>query len=137
MAIDTGVKHGGNGILGAIGSVLGVLAAPFTGGTSLGATLAAAGTGAAVGGTVGHVADVAAGTAGGDEHKDTLSGGGQKDPYAITTKALDPSKTLEDSMAALSSPQIPDQIKAQAAPVLTQAYAIARRAKQLTPGVIS
>lgn len=133
MAIDTGVKHGGNGILGAIGSVLGVLAAPFTGGASLAGVAAGAG----IGGTVGKVADAVAGTAGGDEHKDTLSGGGQKDPYAITTKALDPSKTLEDSMAALSSPQIPDQIKAQAAPVLTQAYAIARRAKQLTPGVIS
>lgn len=129
MPVNPGIKKGGGGVLGELGSALGLLGAGIatvaTGGAAAPA-LAAAATGAGIGGTVGGLADKAI---------DPRTADAQNQGPAISRRAsaLNPGKELEKSIIALDSPDVPDELKQQAAPILANAYQKTRR----TPGVIS
>jgi hypothetical protein len=137
MPVNPGVKKGGGGFLGPLGTALGLLGAGAatiaTGGAaapSLGAVLGAAGTGAGLGGAVGGLADKAIDPATGDSQNQGPAisrRAAALDNSHDTIKTGDPSATLQQSIAALDSPDVPEALKAQAAPVLTQAYDLARK----------
>lgn len=149
-------RGGGGGILGAIGSALGLIgggiltavtggaAAPLEGAIAasaaptLGGIAAGAAGGAGIGKTVGGLADMAVDPAKPDQQSPTLPTDAlSRRAASVTSGALAPenNKILADSLQALNSPSIPQDVKEQAAPLLGQAYAMSRRAKGT--GVIS
>lgn len=134
VQIQTEKKGGGGGLLGAIGSALGtivgVAAAPFTAGASLlptiGTAIGGAAAGAGLGGTLGGLADKVTDKGGGGPGIGTaLSRRAQalESPASVTSG--DSNKVLEDALTAL--PQAPAELQKQAGPILAGAYDMTRR----------
>ncbi len=138
IPINTGIKEGGggNGILGAIGSAIGLIGgavlAPFTGGTSL---IAGAAVGSGIGKTVGSLADSVIDPAKADKPQGIPQGDSAMSRKAASVTSGDQNKILAESVQALSSPEIPPDLKQAAAPILSNA--MSRRAKAIGTGVIS
>lgn len=145
MPVNPGIKKGGGGLIGDLGAALGlvggVLLAPETAGLSLPAAAAAVGgsaaAGEAIGSKIGGIAD-----AGIDPKTPDQANPGQQES-AIARRAAslysdnytDPQAQLETSIRALNSPDVPPELKQQAAPILAQAYDVSK--KKPRGGVIS
>ncbi len=122
-------ESGGGGILGAIGAALGVIAAPFTGGASLAGTAALVGAGSTIGKIAGDIIDPgkAGGETGGPSAGSALSRrAAQLEPTGSVSSG-DTSAVLEESLKAIQSPEVPQAIKEEYEPQLTQAYDLSKR----------
>lgn len=138
IQVNVGEKKGGGGILGAIGSVLGavagVVAAPFTAGASLlptiGTALGGAAAGSAIGGKVGGLADMAVDPIRGDKPGTPVGTESAMSRRAASITSSDPSRVLEESLSAIKSPGVPQDIRDQYSPLLQQAYAMSNKRKK-------